>query len=254
VILLAAQRRLRLPPRSETGIILSVGVLQIAGGALFMNIALQVVNAGRSSVLQYTMPVWVAVGLALFFRVRPRPNELLGVALGITGILFLLNPAVIDWTSPGELAGSLLLVFNAMLWAGVTIHIRRHRWIVPPFDLQPWQLLAGLVPIAIGMLVFEPDAVIAWGWVPVACLLFSGVVATSFATWASQSITRSLGSQASATGFLLTPVVGLVSGWLVLGEQLGILDLVGFGLVLAGIAVTSLIPVAGSPGRDRAAG
>jgi drug/metabolite transporter (DMT)-like permease len=255
IVLLRLQGRLRLPPRSEAAIIVSVGVLQIAGGALIMNLALQVVAAGRSSVLNYTMPVWVALILAIVYRVRPRRNELLGVLLGIAGIVFLLNPVAIDWGIPGEVVGSVALILNSMLWAAVTIHIRRHAWIMSPFELQPWQLAAGLVPIAVGAVLLEPGAAIAWGIVPIACLLYSGVIATSFATWASQAITRSLGSQASATGFLLTPLVGLASGWLVLREQLGVLDLVGFALVLAGIAATSLLPrPAASAAATRVAG
>jgi drug/metabolite transporter (DMT)-like permease len=241
VVLLGAQRRLVVPPRSETWIILSVGVLQIAGGALIMNLALQVVAAGRSSVLQYTMPLWVAVLMLVFFRVRPRSNEIAGLVLGIAGLLLLLNPAVIDWSDPGEVAGSLALIFNAMLWAGVTIHIRRHTWVMSPLVLQPWQLLAALVPAVIGMVVLEPGAAIQWGIVPVLCLLYSGPLATAFATWASQAITRSLGAQISATGFLMTPVVGLISGWLVLGEQLTLLDVAAFGLILGGVGVTSLL-------------
>jgi drug/metabolite transporter (DMT)-like permease len=241
VVLLGAQRRLVVPPRSETWIILSVGVLQVAGGALIMNLALQVVAAGRSSVLQYTMPLWVAVLMLVFFRVRPRSNEVVGLVLGIAGLVLLLNPAVIDWSSPGEVAGSLALIFNAMLWAGVTIHIKRHTWVLSPLELQPWQLLAALVPAIIGVVVFEPGATIEWGIVPILCLLYSGPLATAFATWASQAITRSLGSQVTATGFLMTPVVGLASGWLVLGEQLGVFDVIAFGLILGGVGVTSLL-------------
>ena len=43
---------------------LSVGLGQVVAGVLIMNIALQVVPAGRSSVLYYTMPLWVALILA----------------------------------------------------------------------------------------------------------------------------------------------------------------------------------------------
>jgi hypothetical protein len=83
----------------------------------------------------------------------------------------------------------------------------------------------------------------------VAILLYSGVLATAFAAWATQSITRSLGAQASATGFLAIPVVGLVSGALILGEQLGPLDVAGFALVLGGVAAASLLS---APGLRRA--
>lgn len=244
--LLAWRRRLRLPPRTELPIVLSVGLLQVAAGVLIMNLALQVVPAGRSSVLVYTMPLWVALLLAVAFGIRPRRNELAGLVLGLAGLALLLNPAVIDWGAPGELPGTLALLLNAALWAAATIHIRRHRWTVSPLDLQPWQLLAALVPLAVAALVLEPGAVVRWGPATLLVLLYSGPLATAFATWASQSVTRSLGSQASATGFLAVPVVGLASGWLVLGERLGVLDVAGFGLVLAGVAAASLLPTGGS--------
>ncbi len=246
VALLAWQRRLRLPPRADMSIVLSIGLVQIAAGILIQNVALQVIPAGRSSVLLYTMPLWVAALLAIFFGVRPRRNELLGLVLGIGGLLVLLNPAVIDWSVPGELAGTLALLVNSVLWAAVTIHIRRHRWTSAPLDLLPWQLLVAFVPILVMALVFESGAVVDWQIVTVLVLLYSGPLATVFANYASQSITRSLGPQASATGFLAVPVVGLVSGAIVLGEQLGPADVVAFGLMLAGVAATSLWPRRGS--------
>ncbi len=242
VAVLAWKRRLRLPERSNIPIVLSVGLAQIAAGVVLMTLALQVVPAGRSSVLVYTMPIWVAVLLAVFFGIRPRRNELVGLVLGIGGLVVLLNPAVIDWGSSGELVGTLELLLNAILWAAVTIHVRRHRWTQSPLDLQPWQLLVALVPIAIVALVAERGQGIIWGPVTILVLLYSGPLATAFATWASQSITRSLGPQASATGFLAVPVVGLLSGWLILGEALGPLDIVGFALVLGGVGITAMVP------------
>ena len=158
---------------------------------------------------------------------------MIGLVLGLTGILVLVNPTVIDWGIPLELAGTLVLVFGSVLWAAVTIHIRRHTWRSTPLLLQPWMLLVAAVPIVAAALLFEQGREITWG-LPVLILLYSGPLATAFANWASQSITRSLGPLASAMGFLATPVVGLAAGALILQEPLGLIDLLGFGMVLAG--------------------
>ena len=247
IAILAWQRRLRAPAREDVPIVLSVGLGQVAVGVLVQTLALQAVTAGRASLLLYTMPLWVAVLLAIAFRVRPRRHELLGLALGVGGLVLLLNPAVIDWSAPGELPGSLALLANAVVWGAVTIHIRRHRWVGTPLDLQPWQLLAALGPVVVAALLLEPGAAIDWQPVTVLVLLYSGPLATTMGFWASQAITRSLGSQASATGFLAVPVVGLASGAFVLGEALGPADVVGFALVLSGIAAASLVGRGGSP-------
>ena len=239
---LAAQGKLRRLPRGDVSIVLSVGIGQVAAGVLIMNLALQAVAAGRSSVLVYTMPLWVALVLLAAYRVRPRRSELAGLVLGIGGLALLLNPAVIDWGNAGELAGSSALLVNAVLWAGVTIHVRRHHWILSPLELQPWQLLVALVPIAIVAFLVEGFRGVDWHASTVFALLYSAPLATAFGFWASQAVTRALGAQASATGFLAVPVVGLAAGSVLLGESLGPVDLLGFALVLAGVAVTSLWP------------
>ncbi len=127
--------------------------------------------------------------------------------------------------------------------------MRRHRWTQSPFDVQAWQFLVAFVPVAILAVLIDGGRGVRAEPATVLILFYSGALATVFAVWATQSITRSLGSQASATGFLAVPVVGLVSGWLLLGEALGPLDLLGFGLVLAGVAVTSFLPAAGEARR-----
>ncbi len=245
VALLTVTGRLRRPDPANLPIMLSVGLGQIGAGVALQVLALQAVSAGRSSVLLYTMPLWVAALLAIVFRIRPRRNELLGLVLGIGGLAALLNPAVIDWQSVAELLGTFGLLLNAVIWAAVTIHVRRHRWTQSPLELQPWMLLIALVPLVVLALALEPGRAIRWEPITIGILLYSGPLATAFAYWASQAITRTLGAQASGTGFLATPVVGLASGALLLNESLGVADLIGFTLILAGIAVTSLVPSAG---------
>ena len=109
-------------------------------------------------------------------------------------------------------------------------------------EAPQWQLLLALVPLAVAAAALEWGEPIRWEPLTILILLYSGVLATAFASWGSQAITRSLGPQAAATGFLAVPVIGLASGWLILGEQLGPVDVIAFGLVLAGVAVTSFAP------------
>jgi drug/metabolite transporter (DMT)-like permease len=54
-------------------------------------------------------------------------------------------------------------------------------------------------------------------------------------------------------GFLATPVVGLLAGAIILGESLGPLDVLGFALVIAGIAAASLLPALRAPQPGAAA-
>jgi drug/metabolite transporter (DMT)-like permease len=230
-----------------------VGLGPIALNIALMNLALQVVPAGRSSILNYTMPLWVAIFGVLFFRMRLARPEVMGLVLGLVGIVVLLNPAVIDWGQQGALAGSAMLLASAMVWALATIHIRRHTWHASPLELQPWQLLVAVIPLGLLALVFDAGKPIAWTPVTILAVLYSGPIATAFAYWASQTVTRSLGPLATTTGFLAVPVVGYVTSWLVLGEPLTPADLAGFGLILSGVAATSLASRSRATAADVAA-
>jgi len=240
---LAWRGRLRLPDRRDLPVVISVGIGQMAAGIILMNLALQDVEAGRSSILVYTMPLWVAV-ISLPRMVaggRGRAvRQLGGLLLGLVGIALLVNPGSIDWSSSGELIGSAELLVSAILWAVTTMHIRSHSWHGSPALLEPWQLLVALVPITVMAITLDGGRAIDFGPVSVAAILFSGLLATAVGFWLSQSISRSLSPLATTMGFLGVPVVGLASAWLLLGEPLSPLDVVGAVVTFAGILMVSL--------------
>lgn len=245
---LSAKRGLRRPDRRDIPVVLSVGLGQMAGGIVLMNLALPLISAGRSSILVYTMALWV--GLFQFSTMRSSRawRQVGGLIVGMTGIGFLLNPQAIDWQSSGQLLGSAALLLSAMIWAGTTIHLRRHEWHSSPLDLMPWQLLTALVPLVIGSVAFEAGKTIHWEPASIVAVLYSGAIATALAYLLSQSISRSLTPLATTMGFLAVPVVGLVSSWMMLGESLTLLDLVGAVTTFTGIIVVSLPP---KPPPDR---
>ena len=244
IVLLAVRGQLRWPARSDLPVVASVGLGFVATSIALMNLALQVVPAGRSSVLVYTMPLWVALVMAVFLRVHLARRDVLALGVGIAGIGLLLNPVAIDWGSGGQLAGSAALLVSAFCWALATIHVRHHRWTGTPLTLLPWQLLAALAPMVVLTLLLENGRSITWGPMTVAVLLFSGPLATGFAVWANQSLTLALGPLVGGTALLVVPVVGLASGAILLGEPVSALDLAGFALTLAGVAL--LVRPAGS--------
>ncbi len=246
---LAVRRGLRLPSRQDVPVVLSVGIGQMAAGIVLMNFALPLISAGRSSILVYTMPLWVALIQLPALRAGGARRQVAGLVVGMAGIVVLLNPGAIDWGSSGQLLGSAGLLVSAVLWAVTTIHIRRHVWRATPLDLMPWQLLVALVPLVIAALVLEPGRQIHWEPTAVVAVLYSGPLATALAFWLSQSISRSLSPLATTMGFLAVPVVGLASSWILLGEPLTALDVVGAGTTFLGILMVSRSSGAGDAGE-----
>ncbi len=251
--------RLQRPARADVPIIVSYGLLAIAVGIGIMNLALPFVEAGRASILAYTLPLWVVPIVAVVSRTLPTRPEVTGLVLGLTGLFLLLNPAAIDWSSPQVLIGSALLLLGAMAGAAALVHVRAHRWQGTPFDVQIWQLLVAVVPMVILAAVLERDewASVDWDLGTLLVILYSGALATAFAFWASQSIVRAIGPTTTSIGYLAVPVAGILTGVLVLGEPVGLLDVLGLLVTSAGIMVVLRAQrgsPAASPGTAAAGG
>ena len=238
----AIRGQLHVPDRRDWPIIVSVGIGQMAGGIVLMNLALSQIAAGRSSILVYTMPLWVLAIQIAATRHLASGRQLVGLIVGLVGIALLINPFAIDWNSPGEDVGSAELILSAIIWAVTTIHIRSHEWHSTPMELEAWQLLVAVVPLVVAAAIIDGGKPVDLNPVSVSLALYSGLLATAVGFWLSQSISRSLSPLSTTMGFLSVPLVGLLSAAALLGESLELIDFVGFAATFVGILVVSLSP------------
>jgi drug/metabolite transporter (DMT)-like permease len=202
-----------------------------------INTALLYVPSGRSAVLAYTTPLWVAPAAAIFLGERLTWRKLAGRALGLGGRMLVFEPASLDWSDGNALLGNGLLLLSAAVWALVIVHIRGHRWRGTAFELIPWQLLAGGLPLALVALWHDGWGAIRWTPTSLAILAYNGPVASGFCYWAVVEVTRRLPALSASLALLAVPVVGLAGGALALGETLHTALLAGFALILAGLAL-----------------
>ncbi|HTO08850.1 MAG TPA: DMT family transporter [Myxococcota bacterium] len=236
---LAATGQLARPTRRDLPVIATVGLSQMALFQPMVNVGLTHVSAGRSAVLVYTTPLWVVPGAMLFLHERVGALKWAGVALGLLGVALLFNPASLDWSDRGLVAGSALLMAAALSWSIAVLQIRAHRWHLSPLQVTPWQLLlAALVVTPVAFLVdggARPRSSPAL-W---AVLAYNGPLATAFAFWAATSISRSLPAVTSSLSFLAVPAMGIAVSAAALGEVPDATLLGGFALILAGVGLVS---------------
>lgn len=252
-VVLGAQGRIKLPSWSDVPVVLVGGLGQIAAAIILMNIALPSLPAGRSAILAYTTPLWVVLLQVLVLRARPSRREIGALAFGLFGIAILLNPAAIDWHSSATLAGSGMMLLSAVIMGATILQLRHHRWSGATLDLMLWELLVALIPLSLLAFTFESGESIHWQPEGVACVLYSGLLGSAFAYWASQSIQRTLAPLASALCFLAVPMVGIVAGSVILGEEVGAVDFAGFAATFVGIGILSLYGLGGRKTRENSA-
>ncbi|MDO8607246.1 MAG: DMT family transporter [Phaeospirillum sp.] len=241
VLILLPTGRLRLPPRGDWPVIASLGLLNMGLFMVLSNLALLVVPAGRSAILAYTTPLWVAPGAALFLGERLTRGRVAGVILGLGGIVVLFNPVGFDWGDGAALLGNGLLLLAALIWAAAILHVRGHVWRSSPLDLAPWQMMVAVVPVTALAAIVEgaprPDGSFELIWT----LVYNGTLATAFAFWAAVTVNRLLPALTVSLSFLCVPAGGLVFSMLMLGEGVSLTNLGGLALIVAGVATVAVV-------------
>ena len=236
--LLASMRRLVVPKASDWSVVFSIALLHMVGFAAFIAIGLKLIPVGRSIVLGYTTPLWVIPGAWLLLGERITWRGVIGAGFGLAGLAVILNPLSLDWTDTAVLSGHLLILLAALAWSLSILYIRAHKWTATPLQLLPWQTLLATLTLCALALFFEglpPVSISAPSW---ALLSYSGLIGTVGGYWAMTEVNRRLPASTTSVGVLGTPIVGIVSSWLLLGEKIeptvvvaGLL--IGFGIAMA---------------------
>ena len=228
-----------LPPRAHWPRLVGVSLFNVTAWNILIAYGLTLLPAGRSAILAYTMPLWVALLSVPFLREPLTLRRLLGLALGISGMLLLLSD---EWASVRAApVGALLVVGAAMSWALGTVLMKRFPTALPTVSFTAWQLLIGGLPIIVGACVLDTGKLGPLSWQASATLVYNIVIAFIICYWAWFKIVERASVTASSLGTLAIPVVGVFSSMLVLGEHPDWREYLALLLVLAAIA-TVIVP------------
>ena len=230
--------------------------LCLATGYQFQTLGLARTTPSKSAFITGLMVVLVPLlsampGLRPPGGHRPRWNAFLGAALAFAGIILLTAPAASSSSSTG-LAAFLpdLSSINTgdMLTFGCAVGFAFHCIVLghvsPRIAFQPLALLqVGFCALLMAVsLPFIEHPHVDWTPGLLAALAIAAVLATA-AAFSIQSWAQSvLPSTHTALILTMEPVFAWITSFLFTGERLGIRPAGGAILILAGIAITELIP------------
>jgi drug/metabolite transporter (DMT)-like permease len=223
-------------PREWWGRVVVLAFFNIAGWNAFVLFGVQQLPAGRSAIIAYTMPIWA---MLISFAVLHEPlnrRKIVGLVLGMLGMLVLLGDDIRHIRSMPT--GALLILAAAILWAIGTVLLRKWKPPVAQNTLSGWMMLLGWMPLAIAAPFFEthPASYLlhlsASTWF---AILYNIFLAGTVAHWAWFTLARTLPVAISSLSSLPVPVVGVISGMIILGERPGASEFIALGLVLASL-------------------
>ncbi len=233
--LLAALRKLNVPKRGDLPVVVAIGVFHMVLFSALMTAGLKYVPAGRSIVLGYTTPLWVAPGAWLFLKEPLPARRIVGIMIGLAGLAVLFNPLTFEWGDRQAVYGNALLLLAALAWSVSILYVRAHRWISTPFQLVFWEALLAAVLLTGAAAWFEGTPKFEWTPALALGLVYSGVISTALGFWAMAVVNRGLPATVTSLGILGTPIVGIIVSVLFLNEPINMPLVLATTLILLGI-------------------
>jgi drug/metabolite transporter (DMT)-like permease len=203
-------------------------------------IGLQYTSAARGVIFLYTAPFFVALGaIWLLPQERMRPAQWAGMALAFAGVLILFGNSLLE-SAGSAWIGDLAILLGAVFWAATTLTVKVTRLARSSaektllYQLGVSAIVLPLLSIALGEPgVFAPG-VLVW-----ASLLFQTVIVAGVSYLGWFWLVRHYPATRLSTFSFLTPVMGVLAGGLILGEELSRAVFVALALVGTGIAVAN---------------
>ncbi len=235
------------PNRSEWRRLFMIGFISTVMYQAFFMFGMQYTAAGDVSLMITFNPLFTAILAVVFIGERMHLNLIIGLFMGITGvaILFYYSPNV-DLPFSERVLGNMLIACAALSWACNTILMKRAMTSpanaatrpLNPLELTVWSSVAGLLiltPITVAEAMTQGVSVPSQsGWIGIVFLaLFSTVIAY---VWFADGIVK-IGASMSALYVYLVPQFGIIGGFVLLGEKLGVSLLFAFVLITGGVII-----------------
>ena len=227
-----------LPARGERLTLFWVGQLQVAGFLICSIIGLAILPAGRAIVLAYTMPLW-AIPIGIFLWPEPlNGHQLIGAAIGFTGLVLFMNPGLVEWGNGRVLAGNALLMLASILWALGSCLYRRYTWRSPFWVQTLWQLAVSIVPVGVIVLIGAARGPVHWSPGLVAILAYNCIVTTALGYFLWGKVLSMMLATMAGQVLTLTPIGGFVLSTLIFGGAVTADVAISIALIVGGILVT----------------
>jgi drug/metabolite transporter (DMT)-like permease len=238
-VALAASRGWRelLPVAGERVGLALIGLLQIAMITGLSTLALERIEASRTVLIVYSMPIWAILLSVLVLGQHVKLASTVGVLLSFLGLCLLLSPWAMDWSRPAVVLGSFLALCGTMAWALGALLYRQRRWQSDFWSQVFWQILIAAIVTLLGALVFE-TVILHFTTSYGVILIYNAIVPTVLAYWCWSRVLGRMSVPRASQVLMLSPGFGVLLSAAVLDEPLTISLLTSSILIISGAVLS----------------
>jgi len=225
----------RLSRRQWKGVV----IFGICQNAIYLGlnfVAMQTVPASLAVIIASTMPLLVAVAGWLVFGTKVRPLGLFGLIAGLIGVVLIMGARVQGGV---DLFGVFLCAIAVVSLTVATLAVLGASSGGNVLMIVGLQMLVGSVLLWIPALTIEVWD-ITWSWQLVVAFIYTTLVPGLAATLVWFLLVGRIGAVKASTFHFLNPFLGVATAAVLLGERIGVLDVVGVAIIAGGILAVQL--------------
>jgi drug/metabolite transporter (DMT)-like permease len=237
------------PTRREWRASAILGIALPAAGTGGAAWAEQKIPAGTAALLLATVPVWMIIASRIADKERISALTAGGLVLGLAGVVVLINP--LAGRTP-DLLPSAVALGGALFWGCGSVYAKRAEHPGQPLLASGMEMIcAGAALCLIGAAGGELGRISAASLFSASALtlgyliIVGSLVGYSTYEW----LLHHASSQLAGTYAFVSPLVAVILGWWLLGEQISGHTLLA-AAIAAGVALIMLHPRKPEPGQD----
>ena len=228
-------------PRRSRIVAVASGVF-LALDLLFWHASIREIGAGLATVLVYVQVVFVALLAWLFFREKPAPRSVVLLPLVLFGIFLISGAGGTEAYGDNLALGTFQAVMAGLFYALFILLLResgRGHESPPSGPLLDATIGLAVVALVLG-LILEPEFDVAPSWPLHGWLLLLALVSQVVGWLILTRAMPHLPALDTAMLLLGQPMLALLWARLIFDEALGVSQLIGAAIVLAGLTIFSL--------------
>ena len=212
-----------------------VGILHISYSNAVVQIAIAHLGAGVSCVLNYTMPIFVAILSYVVLKEKFSFLKSFGIGTAFIGLFIIMN-----FRMEGELSMMFLALSGALSWAVANLIIKTKLGGLDKLAHTTLQLGFGTFFLIIYSCIVV-ESLPVFNLTSILCLLYNGVLASAlcFVLWSF--VVDVMDPSALAVSSMLTPLIGVLGGVVFLSERFSSRMVLGMALLLFGVFLVQLV-------------
>ncbi len=207
----------------------------------------QTIPSGLTAVLITTVPLWMV--MLEWFRnehVRPTIRTVLGLIVGFSGVIFLVGPEQLAGDVGIDRLAAIIVILAALSWAAGSLYSRKAPLPSSPLQSTAMEMVTGgILMFAAGILGqelvgFDVQKVSLTSFLAFLYLIvFGSLIGFTAYIWL---LTKTTSARVSTYAYV-NPVVAVLLGWALAGEQLNLRTVIASIVIISAVVlITSYKP------------